>query len=282
MIVVVLATSIITSIISSVVVTFIMAIITMITPVVVTPVVAVIATVVVASVIAVVVVAIITSIPIVIARIGSAIMVISSIKSMVTIVEVLPTTPVVVVVASALLVGRRDSKGTLQLLALPHGLLSVAVELALVVHDHIKVTFEEGGRSWWIRHIGFARSLARPGASIVVIFSVEVVHHLILSVDQFVDVGHEVTDGVCVSFVDLLKQLDVGDPLLVVGNDIVVFDTCKGVAVLEVAVSVLTESFIMSHPYSGEVVSIARTIIDRLVVGHEEARQCCLGGDALC
>jgi hypothetical protein len=39
-------------------------------------------------------------------------------------------------------------------------MLSVTVELALVVHDHVKVTFEEGGRSWWICHVGFTRSLA--------------------------------------------------------------------------------------------------------------------------
>jgi hypothetical protein len=39
--------------------------------------------------------------------------------------------------------------------------------------------------------------------------------------------------------------------------------------VLEVAVSELTESFVTSHPYSGEVVSIARTIVGRLVVGRE-------------
>jgi hypothetical protein len=61
--------------------------------------------------------------------------------------------------------------------------LSIAVELAPVVHDHIEVTFEDGGRSWWIRYIGFARSLARLGASIVMIFSVEVVYHRILRVD---------------------------------------------------------------------------------------------------
>jgi hypothetical protein len=47
-------------------------------------------------------------------------------------------------------------------------------------------------------------------------------------------------------------------------------------------VSILLESFITSHPYSGEVVSIARTIVGRLVVGREEVRQSCLGGDALC
>jgi hypothetical protein len=148
--------------------------------------------------------------------------------------------------------------------------LGVAVELALVVHDNIEVTFEEGGRSWWICYIGFAGSLAQPGASII------------LSVDQFVNVGHEVANGFCIGFVDLLKQLDVGNSLFVVGNDVVVFDTCKSVAVLEVVVSVLTKSFITSHPYSGEVVSIARTIVGRPVVGREEARQSCPGGDALC
>jgi hypothetical protein len=207
--VVILATSIIMSVVSSVVVMIIMDIITTITSVVVAPVVVVVVTVVIAPVIAAVVAAVITSIPIAIARIGPANTVISSIRSTVTIVEALTTVSVVVVVASGIVGGRRDSKGELQLLALPHGVFSVAVELALVVHDHIEVTFEEGGRSC-------ARTLARPGASIVVIFSVEVVHHHILSVDQFVDVGNEVTNGVCISFVDLLEQLDLGDPLLVI------------------------------------------------------------------
>jgi hypothetical protein len=181
--VVVLATSIITSVVSLVVVTIIMAIITTITSVVVVPVVAVVASVVVEPVITAVVTAVITSIPIVIARIGPAIMVISSIRSVVTIVEALTTVPVVVFVAPRLLGGRRDSKGTLQLLALPHGVFSITVELALVVHDHIEVTYEEGGRSWWICHISFARMLTRPGASIVMILSIEVVHHRILSVN---------------------------------------------------------------------------------------------------
>jgi hypothetical protein len=58
--------------------------------------------------------------------------------------------------------------------------------------------------------------------------------------------------------------------------------------VLEVAVGVLLESFIASHPYSRRVssrlivVSVIRAIIGHLVVGREETRQCCLGGDALC
>jgi hypothetical protein len=61
--------------------------------------------------------------------------------------------------------------------------LSVAVELALVVHDHVKVTFKKGGRYGWIRYVGFAGSLARPIVAIVVIFSVEFVHHRVLSID---------------------------------------------------------------------------------------------------
>jgi hypothetical protein len=121
-------------------------------------------------------------------------------------------------------------------------MLGVAMELALVVHDHIEVTFKEGGRSWRIYYVGFAGSLAQPGASVVVVFSVEVMHYRILSVDQFVDVGHEVANGFGIGFVDLLEQLDVSDPLLVVCNDVIVFDTCEGVAVLKVAVGVLTKS----------------------------------------
>jgi hypothetical protein len=143
-------------------------------------------------------------------------------------------------------------------------MLGIAVELALVVHDHIEVTW-----SWRICYVGFAGSLARPGASVVVVFSIEVMHYRILSVDQFVDVGHEVANGFGIGFVDLLEQLDVSDSLLVVCNDVVVFDTCESVAVLKVAVGVLTESFVSSHPYSGEVMSIARTIVGRLVIGCE-------------
>jgi hypothetical protein len=92
------------------------------------------------------------------------------------VVEALTTIAVVVVVAPGLLGGRWYSKGTLLLFALPHGVLGVAVELALVVHNHIEVTFKEDGRSWCICNIGFAGSLARPGASVIVVVSVEVVH----------------------------------------------------------------------------------------------------------
>jgi hypothetical protein len=102
-----------------------------------------------------------------------------------------------------------------------------------------------------------------------VIFSIEVMHYRILSVNQFVDVGHEATNGFGISFVDLLEQLDISDSLFVVCNDVVIFDTCEGVTVLEVAVGVLTEIFVSSHPYTSEVVSIARTIVGRLVVGRE-------------
>jgi hypothetical protein len=160
--------------------------------------------------------------------------------------------------------------------------LGVVVELALVLQDHIEVTFEEGGVSWWICYIGFTRSFARPDASLVMVFSIEVMHYRILSVDQFVDVSHEVAYGVCVSLMDLLKQLDVGDSLFLLSDDVFVFDTRKGVAVLEVAVGVFMESFITSHPYSCEVVSTTRTIVGRLVVGREDERQGRPGGDALC
>ena len=149
-------------------------------------------------------------------------------------------------------------------------MLGVAVELALVVHDHVEVTFKEGGRSGWISRINLARSLARPAATIMLIFSFEVVHHRILSIDKLVDVGHEVGDGVGVSFMDFLKELDVGYSLLVVGDDVFVFDTCEGVAILKVAVSVLSESFIAPHPHSGEVVSIFGAVVGHLVVGREE------------
>jgi hypothetical protein len=52
--------------------------------------------------------------------------------------------------------------------------------------------------------------------------------------------------------------------------------------VFEVAVGVLTETFITSYPHSGEAVSVARMIIGRLVVGCEESRQSFPGSDALC
>jgi hypothetical protein len=71
---------------------------------------------------------------------------------------------------------------------------------------------------------------------------------------------------------DLLKELHVGDPLLVVGNGVLIFNPCESVAVFEVAVGVLMGSFITSHPHSREVVRVARTIIDRLVDGCEKAR----------
>jgi hypothetical protein len=76
----------------------------------------------------------------------------------------------------------------------------------------------------------------------------------------------------CVGFMDLLKDPDVGDPFLVIGDDILILDTHEGVAVFVVAVGILLESFVTSHPHSGEVMSVTRVIIGRLVVGREEAR----------
>jgi hypothetical protein len=66
---------------------------------------------------------------------------------------------------------------------------SVVVELALIIHYHVEDALKEDGRSWWICLIGFAGSLARPGASVVMVFSVEVVHQRVLSIDQFIYIG---------------------------------------------------------------------------------------------
>jgi hypothetical protein len=175
-VVVILAEEIITSIISALV-------IVAITLAVVTLVVTIITMIVVVPVITTVVAVIITSIHVIVAMIGPTVMVITSIRSTITVVEALVTVLVVVVAALGLLGVERYSKGMLQLLALPHGMFGVVVEPALVVHDHVEVTFEEGGRSWWICHVSFTRSLSRPVSSIVVIFLVEVVHHRILSVN---------------------------------------------------------------------------------------------------
>jgi hypothetical protein len=57
-----------------------------------------------------------------------------------------------------------------------------------------------------------------------------------------IDIRHEVGDGVGISFVDVLKELDVCDSFLVVGDDVLVLDSRKGVAVLKVAVGVLSKS----------------------------------------
>jgi hypothetical protein len=99
-----------TSIITPVVVTVIMASITTIASDALVG--AVMTTVVVASVIAAVAAVIITSIPIVIVRIGSTVSVVSSIRSTVTILEVLTTTTFVIAVAPSLLGGRWYPKGT--------------------------------------------------------------------------------------------------------------------------------------------------------------------------
>jgi hypothetical protein len=152
-------------------------------------------------------------------------------------------------------------------------MLDVMVELALVVHDHVEVTFKEGGRCGWISRIDLTGSLVRPAATVIVVFSFEVVHHNALSVNKLIDVGHEVSDGMGISCVNLLKELDVGYPILVVGYDVFVLDTCESVLILKVAVSVLTESFITPHPHSSEVVCIAEVIVGRLIVGGEEPRQ---------
>jgi hypothetical protein len=270
-VVVVLATTIITSVVTTLVTPVVA---TIVPPIVAVVFVAIIAVVVVASVvmtiIAAIVAVIIMVIPIVVATVGSSITVITSIRSLVTVVLAAVAVLVIIVVALGLLGLWKYPEGALQLFTLPHGVLGVAVKLAQVVHDHVEVTFKEGGGSGWIGRVDLAGSLARPAATIVVIFSVEVVHHRVLSIDKLVNIGYEVGDGVGISFMDLLEELDVGDSLLVVGDDVFVFDTCESVVVLKVEVSVLLESFVTPHPHSSKVMGVARTIVGRLVVGREE------------
>jgi hypothetical protein len=74
-----------------------------------------------------------------------------------------------------------------------------------------------------------------------------------------------------VGFVDLLKDLDVGNSLLVVGDEVFVLNTCKGVAILKVVVSVLSEGFVAPHLHFSEVMSISRMVVGHLVVGCEES-----------
>jgi hypothetical protein len=102
------------------------------------------------------------------------------------------------------------------------------------------------------------------------VISFEIVYHCVLGVNELVDVGHEVDDGVGVSFMDLLEELKVSYPLLIVGYDIFILDTRKSVAVLEIVVGVLMESFILLYPHFGEMVSVAGAVVGHLIVGHEE------------
>jgi hypothetical protein len=70
---------------------------------------------------------------------------------------------------------------------------------------------------------------------------------------------------------NVFKELDVSDSLLVVGDDVFVLNACEGLAVLEVAVGVLSESFVMPHSHSSEVMSVTRMVVGHLVVGCEES-----------
>jgi hydrogenase maturation factor len=155
--------------------------------------------------------------------------------------------------------------------------LGVTVELTLVVQCVVEVTFKEGGGSWWISCVDFARSLAQPTTTIsfhTVLYFVtfKVVNHCILGINEIVDVSHEVGNGISADFVDLLEELDVGDYLLVVGYHIFILDTDEGVVVLEEMVGVLSENFTFSHLHFGEVVSVAGAVVGRLVVHGEELR----------
>jgi hypothetical protein len=270
-VVVVLATTIITSVVTALIIPVVA---TVVPPVIAVVFVAIVAAVVAVSVISTIIMAIVTVIimvvPVVVATVGSSITVITLIRSTVTVVIAVVAVLVIVVVALGLLRLWRYPLGVLQLFALPHGVLGVTVEQTLVVHDHVEVTFEESGGSGWIGCLDLAGSLARSVAAIAVVLSVEVVHHRVLSINKLVDIGHHIDDGMGIGFVDLFKELDVGDSLLVVGDNVLILDTYKGVAILEVAVCVFSECFIAPHPHSSEVMSVSRTVVGRLVVGREE------------
>jgi hypothetical protein len=105
------------------------------------------------------------------------------IRSTVTVVITAVVVVVIIVVALDLPGFGGYPEGTLQLLALPHGMFGIAVELTLVVHDHVEVTLKEGGGSLWICYIGFTKLLARPISTVIMILSIEVGHHCVLSVD---------------------------------------------------------------------------------------------------
>jgi hypothetical protein len=68
---------------------------------------------------------------------------------------------------------------------------------------------------------------------------------------------------------DILEELEIGYPLLVVCYDVIILNFCESVAVLKIVVGVLAKSLILSHPYSGEVVSVAMVIVGHLIVGRE-------------
>jgi hypothetical protein len=108
----------------------------------------------------VIVAAIIMVVAVVIVTIGSTVTVITSIRSTVTVVVAVVVVLVIIVVALGLLGFQRYSQGALKLFALPHGMLGVTVKLTLIVHNHVEVTFEEGGGSWWIGRIDLTGSLA--------------------------------------------------------------------------------------------------------------------------
>jgi hypothetical protein len=68
---------------------------------------------------------------------------------------------------------------------------------------------------------------------------------------------------------DILEELEIGYPLLVVCYDVFILNFCESVAVLKIVVGVLAKSLILPHPYSGEVVSVSRVIVGHLIVGRE-------------
>ena len=164
---------------------------------------------------------------------------------------------------------------TFELFTVTHLMFGVGVELAKVVEHCVEVRRIEGRVLRCTRHEGLSRSLARPvrclrRQSTVCLVALEVMEDSILGITELVDVDHEVGDGGNTCLVDLLEELEVGDTLLVVGDDVVVLDASKLVPVLEEPVGVVAERFAGLHDDASKVVGVTGPVVGRLVVGSEQ------------
>jgi hypothetical protein len=207
----------------------------------------------VSAIFVVVITAIIAAVSVVVATVRSSVTIVVPIRLAIAVIVVTVVVVAVVVAAVATVAALsflglwRDAKGVLQLFTLRHGVLRVTVELTCVVQHAIEVTFKQGRSSQRVGHVDYTRSLARPNGGVgrqgnrrVIYFvAFGVMDNCILSIDELVDIGQEVSYGSRAGLMDLLEELEVGDTLIVVGDDVFVLHTCKLVVVFEEVVSVV-------------------------------------------
>jgi hypothetical protein len=98
---------------------------------------------------------------------------------------------------------------------------------------------------------------------------IELVHHHLVGVDEFVDDLNEGGDGGSTRLVDLLKDLAILDAFLVALDDLVISDANACVAILEEFFGVVTEPLLGLHDDPPEVEGISREIVGHLEVGGE-------------